>query len=295
MFCKNCGTKSDGTKKFCTNCGNELSSVGKSQQTPPSNFTRPKFESSWSAGRIIGIIIVLAFIGWGIYASQDDDSIATNNDALSNFDSGNTDQAITQFQQASQSAVTNETKINTLKNLGYVYATEGRNSEALSTFQEALKLAKSGSVDYYLISGEIALLEYKPNAALLSFNKAYELSPNDFQVNSSLALFYLDLEETAPQYTDYVKALSHAKMAYEYDVEKSEVSKQNLAIAHFFNENFDQTISLLLTTNLNQHPYIAYWLGWAYAAKGDGVNAKIYFQKALNAGIELEPEAYDYL
>ena len=40
---------------------------------------------------------------------------------------------------------------------------------------------------------------------------------------------------------------------------------------------------------------MAYWLGWAYAAKGDEINAKIYFQKALNAGIELEPEAYDYL
>jgi len=298
MFCKNCGTKSDDTKKFCTNCGNEFSSAGKtepSQAESTPNFTKPKFESSWSAGRVIGIILVIAFIGWGIYASLDDDSISQNNDALSSFDSGNSDQAIAQFQQASQSAVTNETKINTLKNLGYVYATEGRYDEALSTFQEALKLASSGSVDYYLISGEIALLEYKPNATLLSFNKAYELSPTDFQVNNSLALFYLDLEEIAPQYTDYSKALFYAKRAYEYDIEKSEVSKQNLAIAHFFNENFDQTVSLLLTTNLNQHPYMAYWLGWAYAAKGDEINAKIYFQKALNAGIELEPEAYDYL
>lgn len=292
MYCKKCGKQSDDNQKFCIICGTPFFRVQKINTQPKSSLFK---KSSFEIGKIIPAIVLIAFIGWGIYASLDDDSISQNNDALSSFDSGNSDQAITQFQQASQSAVTNETKINTLKNLGYVYATEGLNSKALSTFQKALNLTSNGSVDYYLISGEIALLEYKPNAALLSFNKAYELSPTDFQVNNSLALFYLDLEETAPQYTDYAKALSYAKKAYEYDIEKSEVSKQNLAITYFFNENFAQTISLLLTTNLNQHPYMAYWLGWAYAAQGDELNARLYFQKTIDAGIEIEQEAYDYL
>ena len=46
--------------------------------------------------------------------------------------------------------------------------------------------------------------------------------------------------------------------------EKSEIAKQNLAIAYYFNEDFDQTISLLSTSNLTQHPYASYWLGLAY-------------------------------
>ena len=295
MFCTNCGKKSEGSQKFCTSCGGFLSVEPKKPMPKVEMPAHASTESPWGAGRIVTILIILAVVGFGIYGSLDEDSITKNNEGLTSFDSGDSQTAINQFQQAAQDAATNETKINVLKNLGYVHATEGQYEQALTTFREALGLAKQNSFDYYLISGEIALLEYKPNAALLSFNKAHELNPTDFQINNSLALFYLDLEEIAPQYADYPKALSYAKKAREYDVEKSEISKQNLAIAYFFNENFDQTISLLSTTNLSQHPYMNYWLGWAYAAKGDTTNARFYFQKAVNAGIELEPEAYEYL
>ena len=295
-FCTNCGKESAGKQKFCTSCGTPFLKV--EEKETPEIKTAPvshASESSWSAGRIVTILVILAIVGFGIYGSLDEESITTNNEGLTSFDSGDSQTAINQFERAAQQASTNQTKIDVLKNLGYVHATEGQYSEALDAFKQALALTTENSFDYYLISGENALLEYKPNAALLSFNKAYDLKPTDFQVNNSLALFYLDLEEIAPQYSDYAKALSHAKIAYDNDVEKSEVSKQNLAIAYFFNENFAQTISLLSTTNLNQHPHMAYWLGWAYAAKGDVSNAKFYFQKAADAGIEMEQEAYDYL
>ena len=98
--------------------------------------------------------------------------IATNNDAIANFDLGNNQQAISQLQQASQSAVTNDTKINTLKNLAYVYSTEGKEDLALQAFKEALALTSTGSFEYYLISGEVAELEDKYNSAILSYNKA---------------------------------------------------------------------------------------------------------------------------
>ena len=39
---------------------------------------------------------------------------------------------------------------------------------------------------------------------------------------------------------DYPLALVHAEKAFKYDLEKSEIIKQNLAIAHFFNDNFDE-------------------------------------------------------
>ncbi|MCK4554744.1 zinc-ribbon domain-containing protein [Candidatus Parcubacteria bacterium] len=299
MYCKNCGKKLEGNQKFCTNCGTPFSNINNNKndtppKTEPLSATTHK-KSSLSVGRIITILVVISMVGVGIYNSLDEDSITKSNEGSTSFDSGDSQTAITQFQQAKQDVVINETKINILKNLGYVYFTEGQNEQALNSFKEALILAKINSFDYYLISGEIALLEYKPNAAILSFNKAYELNPNDFQINNSLALFYLDLEEIAPQHENYPKALSYAKKAYEYDTEKSEVAKQNLAIAYYFNDYYDQTISLLSTTNLTQHPYAALWLGLAYVSKEDHVNAEINFRKAINGDVEVPQEIYDYL
>lgn len=298
MFCKNCGKELNENQKFCTSCGAKFSSTNKEEKEIPEVKplkSVPQIKSSWGAGRIITILVVLGMIGIGVYNSLDEDSITKNNEGMSSFDSGDSQTAINQLQQAKQDAVSNENKINTLKNLAYVYTTEGQNEQALATFKEALNLTKTNSFDYYLISGEIALLEYKPNSAILSFNKAYELNSTDFQINNSLAIFYLDLEEMAPQYENYPKALSHAKKAYEYDTEKSEIAKQNLAIAYYFNENFDQTISLLSTSNLTQHPYASYWLGLAYLSKEDHINAQLYLQKAINGGAEVPQEIIDYL
>ncbi len=294
MFCKNCGTKSESTKKFCTNCGKEFSTATNdhSEQSTP-NFTKPNFESSWSAGRIIGVLFIIGFFAWGAYSSSDDDSIEKNNTALSTYDSGNSEQAINQFQEASELAVTNEAKINTLKNLGYALSSESRDDEAQAAFQEALALTKEGSFDYYLISGEIADLQNKPNSALLSFNKAYEIGPGEFQVNSALAIFYIDMDDLHPQYVDYPKALIYAQKAY--DLSGLEIAKTNLALAHYFNEDYTQTISLLSTANISNSPIKAYFLGLAYMQVDDSMNAKKYLRQAIAGGLEVPQEIKDYI
>jgi tetratricopeptide (TPR) repeat protein len=296
MFCKNCGTKSDGTKKFCTNCGKQFFNASKaepSQVQGAPNFTKPKSESSWSAGRIIGIIVIVALIGWGAYSSSDDDSIEKNNNALTAYDSGNSEQAITQFQEASRLAITDDTKINTLKNLGYVLTSEGRVDEAVASFEEALALTSGDSYDYYLISGEIADLQNKPNSTLLSFNKAYAKGPDEFQVNNSLALFYMDIEDLHPQYVDYKKALTYAQKAY--NLSSQEIAKSNLAIAHYFNGNYTQTILLLSTSDVSKAPLKAYFLGLSYAQVDDAVNAKKYLKMAIAAGLEVPQEVPEYI
>jgi len=293
MFCKNCGKKSEGDKNFCTNCGASFSKSTENSEPIFSKSSPPKSKGS-PTGKIVGIIVILVVVGLGIWGSMDDEAIEKNNQAISNFDSGNSEQAIRQFQQASQEATGSDTKLNTLKNLGYVYSSEGQYDQALQSFREALTYANEGSFDHYLVSGEIALLEGKPNAAQISYDKAYELSPSDFQINNALNLFYLDLESVAPYYVNYPKALTHAQKAF--DVSTSDVKNiatQNLAIAHFFNENYDRTISLL--SSQGSDPYIAYWLGWSYAIKEDEANARFYFQRAIDGGVEVEQEVYDYL
>ncbi len=298
MFCKNCGTKIENNSKFCTNCGAPTSNThnrgNETLKTKKSTTTTAKKQSSL-IGKIVTVFLILTVVGVGVYLSLDEDSIEKNNEGLTSFDSGDSQTAINQLQEAKGEAITNENKINTLKNLGYVYSSEEQNLEALKSFKEALNLTKNHSFDYYLISGEIAELENNPTLAVQNYNKAYEIDPNDFQVNNSLALFYLDLDEIAPQYVDYPKALSYAKKAYEYDLEKQETIKQNLAIAHYFNNNFNQTISLLSTSNYTQHPYAAFWLGLAYLEKEDDLNAKFYLQKAVNGGAEVPQLIHDYL
>ncbi len=101
------------------------------------------------------------------------------------------------------------------------------------------------------------------------------------------------MEEVAPRYADYSKALLYAKKANE--LSPSEISKQNLAIAYYFNDNYSETISLLSSSNFTQHPYAAYWLGLAYLASEDNVNAKTYLQMSIDNGAEVPQEIYDYL
>ncbi|MEN9913024.1 MAG: hypothetical protein RLY66_432 [Candidatus Parcubacteria bacterium] len=295
MFCENCGTKSDSLNKFCTNCGKELlgvkTSLSQKQSIP--NFRKTKFKASRNIGRVFKLLFIVAIVGWIVYASMDDAVIEKNNSAVSNYDSGNSQQALNQLQQASHDAVSNENKVNTLKNLAYVYSGEGQNDLAISTFKEALIIALSDSFDYYLIAGEIAMLESKPNAALLAFNKAYSKDPNDFQINNSLALFYMDLEDNAPQYVDYPKALKYAQRAVQ--LTDLQIAKQNLGMAYYFNENYPQAISIFSSITLDADTYIAYWLGLSYARNDDPINAQIYLRKAIANGVEVPQEVYDYL
>lgn len=297
MYCNKCGKKNSEGSKFCKHCGanfHDIETENKSEQmghSSTSSKVDEKKSSIW--GKVITAIVILLIVGGGIYGSVDKEPIATNNEALTNFDTGDSASAIQKFRQAANEAKTDEIKVAALKNLGYVYSTEGQTAQALSAFNEALPLTTKDTFDYYLISGEIALLNENVNDALINYNNAYRLNPEDFQVNNALALFHLDLEGVAPNYVDYSKALLYAKKANE--LSPSEISKQNLAIAYYYNENYSETISLLSSSNFTQHPYAAYWLGLAYLGNKDDVNAKIYLQKAIDGGAELPQEVHDYL
>jgi tetratricopeptide (TPR) repeat protein len=296
MYCNKCGKKNSEGSKFCKHCGANFDGIDTGNKTEhiehsTSSKVEKKKSSIW--GKVITAIVILLIVGGGIYGSVDKVPIATNNEALTNFDTGDSASAIQKFRQAANEATTDETKIAALKNLGYVYSTEGQSTQAISAFKEALPLTTQDTFDFYLISGEIALLEGNVNDALTNYNNAYRLNPEDFQINNALALFHLDLEGVAPNYVDYSKALLYDKKANE--LSPSEISKQNLAIAYYFNDNYSETISLLSTSNFTQHPYAAYWLGLAYLGNKDDVNAKTYLQMAIDNGAEVPQEVHDYL
>jgi tetratricopeptide (TPR) repeat protein len=186
-----------------------------------------------------------------------------------------------------------ETKIESLKNLAFVYISEDEQKEALKTFKEALSLISDKSLNYYLISGNIAELEGNSQAALADYNKALTIDPNDFQTNNSLGTLYLGLSTSTEKFTDYNKALKYNKKAY--DIDKQEAAIGNLALSYYFLENYDQTISLLLQTSLENKGSNNFWLGLAYLNKKDFIHARIYFQKAVNLGMEVPPEVQSFL
>jgi len=305
MFCKNCGNKSEGTKKFCTNCGGAFSGAQSTHTnvTPPSPFRPPTPKEPWTIGRIIKTVAIVAVVAglillkviFGAINSADSTAVGKNNSAQESYQSGgDANQAISQLQQASQDAITNSTKLTAKTNLAYVYSSEGKNDLALSTFKEALVLAPEGAIDYYLILGEIALLEGKPNSALIAYNKAYEKDSNNFQINNALNLFYLDIADERPQYSDVLKALSYAVKAHQ--IQPSDITKQNLAIAYHLNKNYKQSISLLSSiSNIANQPYLAYWLGLSYAGDEQPINAKRYLQIAINGGVEVPKEVISYM
>lgn len=296
MYCKNCGVKSNEGQKFCTSCGNVFSRVVDQEvKYSPEHFLKKHKKSSWDPGRILGIVVLLGLISLGIYNSQDKEVVEKNKKAIASFDSGNNEQAVTGFQDASKNAVTTENKIATLKNLAYVYATSVNPEEkklAVETFKQALVLTTSDSFDYYLIAGEIAILENKPNSAVIAYNKAYEKNPNNYQINNALSLFYLDAEDNAPDYVDYKKAVQYAEKAVQ--LSDLQLAKENLGLAYYFNKDYDKAISTFSSMSLIK-PVDNYFIGLSYITKKDPVNAKFYLNKAITGGQVVPQEVTDYI
>lgn len=207
--------------------------------------------------------------------------------------SSNYGEAAKIFDQAARESNDNENKIEILKNAAYSYVTNDDLSSALTKFKEALGLTQTGTYDYYLISGEIALIEEKPRVALYNFNQALSIHPNEYQVNNSLAIFYAGLDDETSSFVDYQKAVEYGEVANRLN--PSETAKTNLGIIYVLSENFDKAISLLLKTNLNVSASKNYWLGLAYLGKKDFVNAKKYLQKSADMGMELDPQIESFL
>ena len=303
MYCKKCGTKSNGKQKFCTSCGNEFSVFNATKNISAPAPVRKMPKEKWSIPRSIKTAVAFVFVGglillkfgFGAFNSIDNIAVNKNNSAQESWQAGgDPNQAINQLKQASQDALTNTTKMTTIVNLAYVYASEGQDDLALANFKEALLLAPVDSVDYYLISGEIALLEGKPNAALISYNKGYVKDPNNFQINSALNLFYLDMADERQQYSDVVKALEYAIKADE--IQSSSITKQNLGITYILNKKYGLAISALSSIkNITSRPNLAYWLGIAYAGDKQTTNAKYYLKIAINGGVPVPQNVKDYV
>jgi len=294
MYCKNCGKKIQKKEKKCLYCGEPNIQI----VIKDANYPKPP-KKKWNFLRIIvtfGIVLIILFrIGIIGYNYIEKESINTNNEAISSFNAGNSEVAIKKLQQALKDAKFNINKLNALKNLGYIYLSEGQNDKAITSFKNALRYTND-KFEYYLISGEIATLKNEIDVAEKNLLKAYKLHPNDFQINNTLNLFYLDLKDIAPKYADYKKALHYAKQAFNASpLDTKNIAQQNLALAYFFNKNYTETIKILSKFDTDKEPYLAYWLGLSYINIGNDKMGVFYLKKAIDSGIEVSQEIHDYI
>lgn len=241
------------------------------------------------------LIILLNFFVNTTGDKPHESALDANQVGIEALQRGDEQAAIQAFREAADKAMSKEHKINALKNLAYAYEAEDLLTEAHAAYTEALALADTDSFDEHLIFAERAMLDGDMDAAFASYMKAYEKNPKDFQINNSLALFYLNLSEDAPQYEDYPKALVHAKKAYDFDEEKLMSTKENLAIAYFFNDQYQEAITLLGDLNFSQRPYAAFWLGVSYLGIDNDEEGRRYLQLASDYGVALPENLQEYL
>ena len=295
IHCKKCGNEIPEGSKFCDKCGASVSGTYEKTARP----NKPLSKKAWrliGAGIFWGVIIILVIV-FSIRGSRDNRATSTNNAALDVYNSSDAPSSkarvIQQLNDAYVSATDTQTKITILKNLAAAYDSENEYSEELNTLQKAATYTSSGTVDYYYVLGEIAELQNKPADALSDLKQAYSLNPQDYQINNELGLFYLDLDSSWTSYDDNAKALQYLKAAQ--SIQSSDISTENLAIAYYYNNDYQEALSLFLPLNLTNHPDLALWIGLSYASEKDSTDAKIYFQKAIALGDTIPQEVTDYI
>lgn len=290
MKCFKCGAEVPQGNTTCNQCGQSLVAQTK-LKTEENQPEQPKKKQS-VAGIIVAVLVFIGFSAFGYYNNR---AVDQNDQALDLMESGsNYEQALTGFEQAYDSVNSKEDKIEILKNWAYAYLSESDNDNAKTKFIEAKSLADQGSFNFNLISGEIALLDNQGQQALDYFNQAYDLAPDDFQINSTLGIFYLGLDEVTEIFTDYDQALIYNQAAYDGN-SQSETMKENLALSYYFLERYAEAVPLLLATSLENKPYNNYLLGLCYYSLGADDSSRQYFQSAADQGYELSQEIIEFI
>jgi uncharacterized membrane protein YhaH (DUF805 family) len=184
-----------------------------------------------------------------------------------------------------EKTTSSELKIEAFKVAANKYMNIEDIDNAIITFKKAIDLVEKDSFDFHLINGELSTLEGDLINALYNFEIAYALNPNDYYINSSLGWFYLNSANS--QYVDYNKAVNY--LEYAYKLSPSVTSKESLAVAYYFSDQFFKSRDLFLELdNLISDPYIDFSIGLCYLNMDNLPLAQKYIKNAYLDGYEME-------
>jgi len=157
MFCTNCGSNIENGQRFCTGCGNAVKGAENSFNTEIKQKAK-EVKKSWTLGRVIKYVVVtIIVVGllsikviFSAIGLVEQEAVSSNDQGWKALNSGDTKSATQHLKNAVDSAVTSSAKMTTLTNLGYVYSSDGKPSQALASFKEALGFY--GKTDRILLS-----------------------------------------------------------------------------------------------------------------------------------------------
>lgn len=238
-----------------------------------------------------GLIVIIVAVSIGVsFLTTDNKSINAYEEGNNAAHRGDYTTAIENFEYMAQNAKNDEDKARGFISLGYTYMALNDIDTAKIALMSAKEIAETTPRDDLtgIASAELALLNNNPEEAQKQYMFAYDADPQNYEINNSMAIFYMDLEGRSTEYINDSQALIHAQKAFDAKDEYTHVTATfHLGLAHYFNENFTEAIQYL--TQL-QDPTAWYWTALAYYDSQDQAQADTFMQKALNAGIQPEPE-----
>ena len=172
------------------------------------------------------------------------------------------------------------------RNLGLVYVQLGATEAAITTLRRAVSLEPDNALGHNQL-GQAYLLSERCDDAIFELEQAATLAPNEAAVNLNLGIANFDCEnyEAARPYFEKVVALEPTAFAPAYTY---------LARIDLETQDFDGAVTQAtkgaLLPPANAEAY--YWLGQAYAARGDAASDKSDSDKAEDAyrrALELDP------
>lgn len=286
MFCSTCGIKfkleKDGSE-ICDEC------LQKGKHPETENIPEKKGFFGKLSIKNIGIgIVVIGFILYKAFVFSNNSAIDEINPLLEKYNNGEISEEtiIPALEKALSQHMTNENKLIMMKSLADAYYTNGDYQKSNEVSKEQLPLLEKDSFEYFVTKGDIFMLEENIFEAKKAYTQAYTKKPNDFSINNSLCVFHIEID-SSPESIKYCKK--------SYELNSGGLIKANLAIAYIDNNQNDKGIALLESIDMQQNPYVAYWIGIGYFQNEDEINAKKHFQIASDNGFDIGEDIQEYL
>jgi tetratricopeptide (TPR) repeat protein len=227
------------------------------------------------------LIILLFFSLFSCNSVYDAKKIGElNNEGVFFLESKNYASALVKFQEALALKPIGETKSQVLRNISTVYFYLDEIDSAKYYSKLAYQSTPKNTYDYHLNYGEYLMLEGKIKSAIIEFEKAIKINPNNMEAYNNFSLIYDG--SFGDEFTDDEKALYYSQKAFELN--PSPITKEQLAAVHFQQDNYKES-NRLFKELMDSYPEIKmnqFNYGMSLYFSGDEVEGlKLMYEASL--------------
>ena len=207
-------------------------------------------------------------------------TLQVNKEGLDLLNQGKSSQAISKFKQALDVGnPSNETKIAILRNIAICYYENDQIDSSIYFSKQALSLCKKESYEYYINEADIDLLEKRIDRAIKNLKRARRINPEELEVNNVLGLIFIG--EYGDEYVEYERALYYNEKAFQ--VSSGRPTKTVLARNYYYLKRYEEA-EKLFTELHEKHPDLLdyqYWVGITKYDNGEIDTATIILEELV--------------